>query len=243
MIRVHHSVDELNHSVADLFVRTARDAIKARGRFSVALSGGSSPRGAYELLATSQSSEHVPWENVHVFWGDERCVPIDDPHSNAGNALKVFLDKVPIPPYQVHPMYNGQTPAEAAAEYEVILQRYFENNPPRFDLIFLGLGENGHTASLFPNQPALNEKKRWVMAVNIPDQEMKERLTLTVPIINLGRNVAFILFGEKKAETLKNVIEGPRSPDLLPAQLIAPEDGQLQFLVDQPAASLLTKAG
>ncbi len=243
MIRVHHSVDELNHSVADFFARTARDAVNSRGRFSVALSGGSSPRGAYELLAGPPYNEQVSWENVHVFWGDERCVPIDDPHSNAGNALRVFLDKVSIPPHQVHPMYNGQAPAEAAADYEVILQRYFGDDPPRFDLIFLGLGENGHTASLFPNQPALHEEKRWVMAVNIPDQEMKERLTLTAPIINLGRNVAFILFGEKKAETLKKVIEGPRNPDLLPAQLIAPEDGQLQFLVDESAASLLTGAG
>ena len=163
----------LSHAAAGLFVQQARQASAARGRFSVALSGGSTPRRTYELLAEQPRRGQVPWSRVHVFWGDERCVPADDPRSNARLARETLLDHVPIPPAaKCIPSPAPAHPTRPPAQYETVLRRFFGDGPPRLDLVLLGLGEDGHTASLFPNTPVLEEQARWAAAVQAPSQDL-----------------------------------------------------------------------
>ena len=238
MIQVYPDLESLSQAAAGLFVQQAAKAVAARDRFSVALSGGSTPRRTYELLAQSPCRDQVSWGKVHVFWGDERCVPLEDPRSNAGLARQAFLNSVPIPPEQVHPILCQASPGEAAAAYEVRLRSFFAPQAPCFDLIFLGLGENGHTASLFPGTQVLTERERWVAQVYVAQQDLY-RVTLTPVIINQAATVAFLVAGAAKAGVLKEVLQGAFDPQRLPAQLIHPEAGQLLWLTDLDAASRL----
>lgn len=169
MIQVFPDPEALSAAAADLFVSQANEAAAARGRFAASLSGGSTPKRVFELLAQPALRARVPWSQVHLFWGDERCVPPTDPRSNYRMTKLALLDHVPIPPAQVRPIDGTLSPAESATQYEAVLRSFFGSEPPRFDLVFLGLGENGHTASLFPHTPVLNEKSRWVREVNILD--------------------------------------------------------------------------
>jgi 6-phosphogluconolactonase len=240
MIWIYDDQKALSHAAAGLFVQQARQAVQAQDRFSVVLSGGHTPRRTYELLAQPPFRDQVPWAQVHVFWGDERCVPPDDARSNERMLRKALLDHVPVPPAQIHPIPCVQAPREAAEQYEAVLHDFFAGQPPRFDLIFLGLGENGHTASLFPNTPVLEEQKRWVAEVYVAEQDLY-RVTLTAPIINQAAAVAFLVAGTAKARVLRAVLQGPSDPHRLPAQLIQPAQGALQWLVDQEAGSLVSR--
>ena len=241
MIQIYPNQESLSFGAARLFVRQAGLACKDRGRFSVALSGGHTPQRTYELLAQSPFRDQVAWSQTHVFWGDERCVPPEGPQSNARVARLLLLEQVPIPPHQIHPIFCARSPKEAAQDYEDLLRSFFGEGPTRLDLIFLGLGEDGHTASLFPQTPVLNEGKRWAAETYLPQQDLY-RVTLTPPLINQTAVVAFLVAGDTKAPILKEVLEGPRHPHRYPAQLIHPSSGRLQWLVDKEAASQLSRA-
>ncbi len=240
MIQIFPNKESLSRAAAELFVRQAGQALRARGRFSVVLSGGNTPRGMYELLAQPPCRDRVAWAQVQVFWGDERCVPVDDPRSNARLARQVWLDQAPILPAQIHPIL-GQLPPEAAARaYEALLKSFFAGHPPRFDLVFLGLGEDGHTASLFHDHEVLKEQVRWAAEVYLAGDNL-HRVTLTLPLINQAAVVAFLVAGAAKARILKEVLQGSKKPQRLPAQLINPQGGALLWLVDRKAASQLQK--
>jgi 6-phosphogluconolactonase len=240
MIWVYADLESLSHGAAGIFVQQARQAIQARGRFSVALSGGHTPQRTYELLAEQPFRDRVDWEHVHVFWGDERCVPPDDTRSNERMTRQAWLDHVSIPAAQIHPIRCAHSPGQAARQYEALLREFFGDQPPSFDLIFLGLGEDGHTASLFPETPVLHEQERWISGVYVAEQDLY-RVTLTAPIINHAAVVAFLVAGTAKAGVLRAVLEGPSDPHRLPAQLIQPTEGELHWLVDQEASSLVSR--
>jgi 6-phosphogluconolactonase len=230
VLKVYPDAEALSHAAAALFVEQAQGV----PHFSVSLSGGSTPKRVYELLAQPPYRDQVPWDKVHLFWGDERCVPADDPRSNFRMTRLALLDHVPIPPGQVHPIRGDIEPADAAREYEAVVRSFFGGAPPRFDLILLGLGDNGHTASLFPHTPVLHEMTRWVKEVYVDEVGMW-RITMTVPLLNQGKLVAFLLAGAGKTTVLREVREGPRDTERLPAQLIAPS-GELYWMVDKAAA-------
>jgi 6-phosphogluconolactonase len=225
------------------FVRRARVAIDASGAFKVALAGGSTPRRSYELLADPSLASQVDWEATHIFFGDERSVPPDHPDSNYRTAFETLLSKVKVPDAQIHRMAGERADLDAAAtDYEAAMAESFdltvESGPPRFDLVMLGMGDDGHTASLFPGTAALDETRAWVVANEVP-QKATRRLTLTVPVLNAAHCVMFTVEGAGKAASLAEVLEGPRDPARFPSQLIAPVDGELLWLVDRAAAARL----
>jgi 6-phosphogluconolactonase len=222
---------------ADALVTAAAQAIAARGRFLLVLSGGSTPKALFELLATPPYAGRIDWTRTHVFWGDERCVPPDDRSSNYRMAREALLDKVPISPEAIHRMRGEDPPQQAAAAYEADLRALFGGGAPRFDVVLLGMGDNGHTASLFPHLTAVRETSRWVVAEYVGEVKMW-RITMTPPLLNAAARVLFLVVGADKAAMLKRVLEGPRDIDALPAQVIAPA-GALTWLVDQSAASTL----
>jgi 6-phosphogluconolactonase len=226
-------------AAADLFVKLAREANEARGRFTVALSGGGTPKPVYELLATEPYAAQVDWGRVHVGWGDERCVPPEDERSNFRMARLALLDKVPIPPANIHRIKGELPPAEAADGYEHNLRRLLDDDASfgAFDLMLLGLGDNGHTASLFPGTYSLREERRWAVQQYVEVVTMW-RVTLTAPLISAARNVVFVAEGAAKAGVLRRVIEGPPDPDVLPAQLVQPAGGA-RWMVDAAAAGEL----
>lgn len=227
---------------AEHFVALAAEANAARGQFSVALSGGSTPRATYELLATALFADRVDWPRVHVFWGDERAVPPHHPASNYRLARETLFDHVPIPAGNVHRVLSEGEPTRAAAAYESELRSFFRRHPlgpqPHFDLVMLGMGEDGHTASLFPGTAALSEETRWVVA-HFVNQVSAWRITLVPAVLNAARQVTFLVRGRSKAAALARVLAG----DPLPAGLVRPDLGRVTWLVDHDAASELTEAG
>ncbi len=227
---------------ADQFVALARAAMAANGRFSVALAGGSTPQGMYRLLTQTPRREQVNWTNVHVFWGDERFVPPDDPDSLWRMARNTLLDDLPIPDDQIHPMPTvGLSPAAAARQYTHTLARFFASVPPRFDLILLGLGDDGHTASIFPGQPAVTPGPAWVMPVANAPKPPPTRLTLTFTIINQAANVIFLVTGAEKAQAVAQVLAGTPDPSQWPALGVQPQNGRLLWLLDQAAGAQLAE--
>ena len=222
---------------ADFIAGLAVASVAARGCFTIALSGGSTPRPVYARLAAVDHADRIDWRQVHLFFSDERCVPPDDAASNYRMAREALLDHVPLPPDNVHRMRGEEDPALAALAYEQDLQRSFRTSAvPAFDLICLGMGDDGHTASLFPGTAALRERERWVVAQYVAVARAW-RVTLTVPLINAARHVWFLVEGAGKSETLWHVLEGPYQPDMLPAQLIQPVSGQVHWFVDAAAAA------
>jgi 6-phosphogluconolactonase len=217
-------------AAAQLVVDCAADAIAARGRCTWALSGGSTPHPLYELLATDEWRDRIAWTRMHVFWGDERAVPPDHADSNYRLAREALLDHVPIPAAQIHRVHGEDDPEAAASAYEQTLRTLAGDG---LDLVLLGLGRDGHTASLFPNRTAGREIARWVVADQDPGG--RARITLTPPAINAARTVAVIVTGADKALALQAVREGPVAPDLLPAQRIGPPHGRLVWIVDHAA--------
>jgi len=243
IVRLHPNPSLLAVSAAGHFLEQAKAAIQTKGRFNVALSGGSTPRAAYELLASQPYATSLDWGKVHVFWGDERSVPPDHPDSNYRMAWEILLNRVPIPPENIHRMQGEAEPELAAKEYEQLMRNHFTQGDDYqyvkfFDLILLGLGEDGHIASLFPGSPALGEKERWVMAVehNQPPPPLVNRLTLTLPMLNAATQVTFLVAGAGKAHILKQVWSSPvDGQPVLPAQLVQPASGNLLWLVEEAA--------
>lgn len=235
----------LAREASELFAGIAEEAVACAGRFTVALSGGSTPKLLYSLLAAEPYRSRVPWRQTHVFWGDERCVPPEHPDSNFGVANATLLNRVPVPTVRLHRMEAEREDLDAAArEYEAEITRTFAvppiGEPPAFDLILLGLGSDGHTASLFPHTEALRESQRWVVRNYVPKLHAN-RLTFTPPILNRGTTILFLVSGADKAPVLKEVLEGPPDPERLPSQLIRPMAGRLIWLVDCAAASQLSE--
>jgi len=224
---------------AEIFSKAAKESVGMKGRFAVAISGGSTPRSMHSMLGEEPFYSDIPWDKTDIFWADERCVPKNHTDSNFGTAKKDFLDHVPIPKGHIHPMQGSLSHEEDALWYQQKLIKFFqrkEDEFPLFDLIFLGIGTDGHTASLFPRQSALNEMKRWVVAVKGGNPDVN-RLTLTFPVINRGNQIVFMISGKKKASVVKTVLSGIQSG--LPAQLVKPLKGTLVWLLDREAASLL----
>jgi 6-phosphogluconolactonase len=245
-LAVAASREALFESAAEAFTRAAADAIRTSGSFKLALSGGSTPRDLYALLASDRHAARVDWSRVHVFWGDERCVAPSDPESNQRMARAALLDHVPLAASHVHAIRGDGDPPAEATRYERALREAFATptGPPRstpgarFDLVLLGLGDDGHTASLFPGSPAVREARRWAMAAR-GGPHATSRITLTPPVINAAAEVIFLVSGAAKAAILKRVLCGPREPEPLPAQAIQPRAGELCWLVDAAAASAL----
>jgi len=231
--RIFEGPQDLAEGAAEAFAEEAAESIKEKGRFTVALAGGSTPRALYELLATGYR-DALDWSKVHVFFGDERTVPPDHEDSNYRMAHEALLSRVPVS--SVHRMRGELDPGEAAALYEEELTAFFDG-PPRFDLVLLGIGEDGHTASLFPRTPALDVRDRWVVE-NPVEKLGTTRITLTAPAINAARKVAFLVAGEGKAEALREILEGDADPRDYPAKLVHPPDGP-DWFVDRAAAKLL----
>jgi 6-phosphogluconolactonase len=223
---------------AERFAELAREAVDRRGRFSVALSGGTTPRAAYRLLAEEPYRSRIPWEGVHLFWGDERCVPPGHARSNFGMANDAFVSRVPVPPANVHRMRGEWAPRQGAEEYARELAGFFGTRTPRFDLVHLGVGADGHTCSLFPFDPLLLERERTVGTAIL--RELGEpRITLTVPVVNAAAHVEMLAPGADKAEVVWKVLRGPRDPHRIPAQLVRPRDGEMVWLLDEAAAARL----
>jgi 6-phosphogluconolactonase len=244
-IRVFPDAEAVSRAAADEFVRRARDAVAARGRFFVSLSGGSTPQRLYQLLAEPPYRDQVDWTKLELFWGDERAVPPDHKDSNYRMTKEAMLSRVPLPPAQVHRLEADRSDrAQAAVDYQNALARAFGVDPaglpPAFDLVLLGMGPDGHTASLFPHTTALSETKRWVV-VNYVPKFSADRVTLTTAILNRARAVLFLVAGADKAVPLAEVIEGPPDADRLPSQRIKPVSGEQLWFIDRAASARLTK--
>jgi 6-phosphogluconolactonase len=235
-------LDTLAREAAQHFPDLAREAADSRGRFSVALSGGSAPAALYGLLAQDPFRAQIPWAQVHLFWGDERCVPPDHPDSNYRLAYETLIRHVPIPSANVYRIRGEIEPDLAARAYERTLQDFFCGPRTRFDLVLLGLGDDGHTASLFPGSEALHERERLVAAVEASYEDRPvHRVTLTLPALNTARQVLFLVTGSAKAGIVQVVLEGPAGH--LPTQQIRPTAGQAVWMLDREAASQLKALG
>jgi len=240
-IRILTTPQELFASAAEELVRLANEAVEDRGRFTIALSGGSTPKSLFNLLATNAKSS-LPWERMFFFWGDERHVPPTDPDSNYRMADEAMLSKVPVPPANVFRIEAENPDAtDAAAAYEQTIRKFFEagEGVPKFDLILLGMGPDGHTASLFPGTAGLGEKSKLVIA-NWVEKLKTHRLSFTLPLINAARCVAFLVSGTDKASALKAVLESDASGEQYPSKLVQPKDGKLIWFLDRAAASGLS---
>lgn len=235
---------DLFQAAADEWIDAATEAIAKRGRFAIALSGGSTPKSLFTLIAANASAS-LPWNQVFFFWGDERHVPPTDADSNYRMAQEALLSRISVPPGNVFRIPAENPDASAAAEtYEKTLLNFFALKPgefPRFDLILLGMGPDGHTASLFPETAALHEKSRLVVA-NWVEKLHTQRITLTLPVVNAARRIAFLIGGSDKATVLREVLEGKAPGEQYPAKLVQPIEGELIWLVDRAAASELSAA-
>jgi 6-phosphogluconolactonase len=237
-ISVYDDLDQLAHAAAEVF---AQHSEASHGDFHVALSGGSTPEPIHRLVATSPYRERIAWERVQFYWGDERCVPPDDEQSNYRMARETLLDYLGVRAEQIHRMRGELPPVEAAADYEQVLRATFnlaQGELPRFELVLLGMGPDGHMASLFPHTAALRVRDRLAVANEVP-QLQTTRITLTVPVFNNGATVVFAIAGADKADALAAVLHGPANPEQYPSQLIAPTNGELLFLIDRAAAAKL----
>lgn len=238
MLKIFDNPEELSQYAARRFSELAQEAVDRNGRFTVALTGGSSPKQLHKLLANPPYSDQIPWQKVHIFWGDERYVPLSDDRSNAKMAFETLLNHVDIPENQVYVMTSDKPADVFAKQYEQTILNHFAEAPPVFDLILLGMGDDGHTASLFPGTDVLHEKEKLVSSLFLPAQDM-HRITMTAPLLNKAAQVMMLVFGKKKSETLQQVLKGPYQPEHLPVQLIQPESGKQTWLVDEEAASHL----
>lgn len=241
-ILVSHSSEQAYTDAAEFILHCAENAIASKGSFTVALSGGSTPKRLYELLASPVWRERIPWSKIEFFWGDERYVPPTDTSSNYRMTNEAMLSKVSVPVERIHRVPTELEPPEVAAEkYEDEIKRVISTQAgavPQFDLVLLGLGTNGHVASLFPFQPALHEKSKVVVSEYIEEVKMT-RISVTFPVINAARDILFLSLGPDKASVLKEVLTGKRDPERLPAQYVHAEHGRATWLLDPPAAAQL----
>ncbi len=240
MIRVLPDAAAVADAAAEFFAASAAAAIDARDRFAVALSGGHTPRTLYERLAAPALRDRVDWSRTHLFWGDERCVPHDDPRSNHQLVAQTLLAGVPVPAEQIHPIPCAEEPVAAALAYERTLRGFAGGEVPRFDLVLLGLGPDGHTASLFPGEPSLTERERLAVVARGP-ADGPWRVTLTLPVLKRAARIIFLVVGAEKASALRRVLAGDGT-EAPPAALVRPDHGELVWLVDAAAASKLDGA-
>jgi 6-phosphogluconolactonase len=235
-------LEGISRHAARMFSNLSEESVSATGRFVVALAGGNTPQRFYAILGSEMYREKILWKAVHFFWGDERFVPLDHKDSNYLPVYENLLSRVPVRPGNIHPVDTGtDSPAVSSQLYEREIRDFFrlkDAGVPRFDLVILGMGNDGHTASLFPGDKALREKIHLAAPV-VTGGTLHSRITLTLPVINNAGNVLFLVSGEEKASTLKRVIEGTNPS--LPASLVHPRNGRLIFLVDTPAGSLLKR--
>ena len=237
---IFKDVNLLHRKAAGVFTKTAINATTERGRFLVALSGGNTPLQLYRLLAEEPYRKQIEWSRVHVFWGDERCVPPDDPENSYGQARKVLLDQVSIPAEGIHRIRSELEPAAAAIAYAHTLKEFASNGPdwPRFDLVLLGMGEDGHTASLFPGSEVNVPSPVLPVTAKYQDRPAN-RVTLTPLVFNSARQIIFLVAGRNKAKILSQVLGDAHDPVLYPVQRIHPLDGTVTWLMDEDAASML----
>ncbi len=242
-LKVFDDPEQVARAAAGRIVELSAAAIDERGAFSIALAGGTTPRRVYELLAGEEFRDSVDWPNVHVFFGDERTVPPDHPDSNFRMANEALLSRVNIPERNIHRIEGVGDAAANASDYESEMRGLFGDDAdrPRLDLVMLGMGDDGHTASLFPETAALSERRAWV-AANRVEKLGAWRVTLTAPAVNAARHVLFVVVGAGKAERLREVLGGERDPARLPSQLIRPHDGTLEWFADRAAAARLWRA-
>ena len=239
-IQVYKNLQELSIAAADLFAASAEQAINSRGRFLAALSGGGTPKPLHELLAGAPYRDQIDWKRTHIFWGDERCVAKDDSGNNYYQAKQAFMDSVHLPAENIHRVISELEPDSAADEYASQLKAFAEApfDWPRLDLIILGMGDDGHTASLFPGSPVKVDTPTVAVTANYQDRPAR-RGSLTPLVINAARRAVFLVSGQSKSETLARILHGEHQPEQLPAQRIRPTDGEVIWLVDEAAAGKL----
>jgi 6-phosphogluconolactonase len=267
-LNLSKNIDELSQNVGEWMVDHIYKTLQLQDRFIIVLSGGSTPKKLHLLLASDQFKNRIDWQKLHVFWGDERYVPFTDDRNNAKMAFDTLLDHVPVPGSQIHIMRTDIDPEDSAKEYETILREYFpeaasstlqaasnltspsvavglpkvqhNSRLTTFDLVLLGLGDNSHTLSLFPGEEVIHEKDRWVRSVFVKEINMR-RITLTAPVVNLSKRIAFLVSGQDKAQAVAHILSDSYDPDLYPAQVIKPVNGELFWFLDEAAATRVKK--
>jgi 6-phosphogluconolactonase len=235
-LHIYKNPDELSKALAEWMTVEIETRLKQSDRFTWVVTGGNSPKQLYELLSSDPYKNRIDWSKLHIFWGDERAVPFDDDRNNARMTYQYLLNSVPVVKSQVHIMNTAVSPGQSAADYQKILQKYFTNSGNSFDLVLSGMGDDGHTLSLFPNTEVINEKYAWVKSFYLEPQQM-HRITLTAPIVNRARKIAFLTFGANKANALKEVLQGKKNVEQYPSQIIQPEEGEVHWWVDEGAAA------
>jgi len=238
MLHTYKSPDEVSIALAEWVTQAIESVLQKQDRFTWVVTGGNSPKQLYELLASPPYRDRINWSKLHIFWGDERAVPYTDSRNNAKMTFDHLLNQVPVVREQVHIMDTSLSPDEAAAAYEAILHRYFSAEGATFDLVLNGMGDDGHTLSLFPHTPVIHENQAWVKAFYLEAQQMY-RITLTAPVVNRASRVAFLTFGSNKANALFEVLKGAKNIDQYPSQVIQPVQGELHWFTDEAAASRL----
>jgi 6-phosphogluconolactonase len=240
-LNIYNSTQEVTERLADFFAQKVNAAIADSNECAVVLSGGNSPQRLYERLATEPYRSSIDWGRISFFLGDERYVPFDDPASNGIMAKRTLFDPLRIDPSRIFYMRTHLKPDEAARDYSKRIKSYFKERPICFDLVLLGLGDDGHTASLFPHNSVLHEQKALVSAVFV-EKLQAYRITMTAAVINEAHTIAFLVLGESKAHAVKEIIDGNANTEAFPAKLIAPEEGEVEWFLDEEAAGLLDKA-
>ncbi len=257
-LNISKNIEELSWRIAEWMVDHINEVLQKQDRFTIALSGGSTPKKLHLLLASDEFKNKIDWQKLHVFWGDERYVPFIDDRNNAKMTFDTLLNHVPVPKSQIHMMRTDIDPETSAKEYEGILKDYFSEaaryellassnepqttnyKPQTFDLVLLGLGDNAHTLSLFPGEQAIHEKNSWAKSVFVKELNM-QRITLTAPIVNLSSRIAFLVSGQDKADAVSHVLLNDYVPDMYPAQIIKPVNGELYWFLDEAAAMRVKK--
>jgi len=239
-LHIKNSPEAVSLALAEWITAAIESTLQHSDRFTWVLTGGNSPKRLYELLASPAYVDRIDWSKLHIFWGDERAVPFNDERNNARMTFEHLLNHVPVLKEQVYCMNTDLAPEAAAAAYEQILRHYFGETGPTFDLVLNGMGDDGHTLSLFPHTPVIHEKKAWVSSFYLEPQQMY-RITMTAPVVNRARKIAFLTFGSNKANALYEVLEGARNVDQYPSQIIQPVQGELHWFVDEAAAAKLTQ--
>jgi 6-phosphogluconolactonase len=235
---ISENSDALSVQAADWLVDYITEVLQKQDRFTIALSGGSTPKKLFKLLAADKYINKIDWPKLHFFWGDERYVPLEDERNNARMATDFLLRLVPVEPLHIHIMQTDISPQESAVAYEKILHQYFDGHTHTFDVVMLGMGGDGHTLSLFPGYPVIDEKEKWVTSFFLKEQDMF-RITLTAPVTNKAACIQFLVSGADKALALKEVMQGEKNLHRFPSQIIQPESGGLYWFIDEAAAALL----
>jgi len=236
-LHVYKDANETVSALADWITSLIQKTLEVKDRFTIALSGGETPKKLYETLASTPYREKINWSKLHIFWGDERFVPFTDESSNAKMAYDNLLNKVKVPSEQVHKIWTDVSPAESAKQYEKILHEYFDNKQTTFDLVLLGMGEDGHTLSLFPGSETLHDGEEWVTAVH--SKEKGDRITLLPAVVNRSSAILFLITGDNKAKVLQQIFKDPQQHHNYPAKLIQPLNNELHWFADKSAAQYL----